>query len=65
MQNNKKPGNDGLTEEFYETFQNEIKHVLQKSPKQAQEKGQLSISQCQAVIQLIGKIDREKRYTKN
>ena len=28
MQNNKTPGNDGLTKEFYETFWNEIKHVF-------------------------------------
>ena len=39
MQNNKTPGNDGLTKEFYETFWNEIKHVFLKSLKQAKEKG--------------------------
>ena len=37
MQNNKTPGNDGLTKEFYETFWNEIKPVLLKSLKQAKE----------------------------
>ena len=35
MQNNKTPGNDGLTKEFYETFWNEIKYIFLKSPKQA------------------------------
>ena len=65
MQNNKTPGNDGLTKEFYETFWNEIKHVFLKSLKQAKEKGQLSISQRQAVIKLIEKKDRDKRYIKN
>ena len=44
MENNKTTGNDGLTEECYETFQNERKTFL-KSLKQAKEKGQLSISQ--------------------
>ena len=44
MQNNKRPGNYGLTKEFYEAFWNEIKHVFLKSLKQAKEKGQLSIS---------------------
>ena len=29
-QNNKTPGNDGLTKEFYETFWNEIKYVFLK-----------------------------------
>ena len=38
MQNNKTPGNDGLTEEFYETFWNEIKHVFLDSLKQTKEK---------------------------
>ena len=52
MQNNKTPGNDGLMKEFYETFWNEIKYVFLKSLKQAKEKGQLSISQHQAVIKL-------------
>ena len=65
MQNNKTPGNDGLTKEFYEAFWNEIKHVFLKSLKQAKEKGQLSISQRQAVIKLIEKKDRDKRYIKN
>ena len=58
MQNNKTPGNDGLTKEFYEAFWNEIKHVFLKSLKQAKEKGQLSISQRQAVIKLIEKKKR-------
>ena len=58
MQNNKTPVNDGLTKEFYEAFWNEIKHVFLKSLKQAKEKGQLSISQRQAVIKLIEKKKR-------
>ena len=55
MRNNKTPGNDGLTKEFYETFWNEIKYVFLKSLKQPKEKRQLSISQRQAVIKLIEK----------
>ena len=55
MQNNKTRGNYGLTKKFYETFWNKIKHVLLKSLKEAQEKGQLSISKLQAVIKLIKK----------
>ena len=64
MQNDKTPGNDGLTKKFYETFWNEIKYVFLKSLKQAKEKGQLSISQCQAIIELIEKKDRDKRSIK-
>ena len=77
MQNNKTPGNDGLTKEFYETFLNEIKHVFLKSLKQAKEKsqlsiskrqtviGELSISKRQTVIKFIEKKDRDKSYIKN
>ena len=49
MQNDKTPDNDGLTKEFYEIFWNEIKYVFLKSLKQPKEKGQISISQLQAV----------------
>ena len=38
MQNNKTPGNDELTKDFYETFWNEIKHVFLDSLKQTKEK---------------------------
>ena len=62
MQNNKTPGN--LTIEFNETFWNETKYIFLKSLKQAKEKGQLSISQRQA-IKLIEKKDRDKKYVKN
>ena len=55
MQNNKTPGNDRLTKQFYKTFCNEIKYVFLNSLKQAKEKSQLSISQRQAVIKLIEK----------
>ena len=54
-----------MTEEFYESFSNEIKYVFLKSLKQAEEKGQLSISQRQAIVKLIAKKDRDKRYIKN
>ena len=38
MQNNKTPGNDGLTKGFYETFWNEIKYVFLKSLKQTKKR---------------------------
>ena len=63
IQNNKTPGNDGLTKEFYETFWNKIKYVFLKSLKQAKEKDQLSISQRQAVIKLIQKKKIEMKGT--
>ena len=60
MQDNKSPGNDGLSAEFYKEFWNEIKAPLIESILYAKEFGQLSISQRQAIIRLIEKRDKDK-----
>ena len=65
MQDCKSLGNDGLTKEFYEYFWNVIKDPLMNSIKEARKNKKLSISQRQAVIKLIEKKDRDKRYIKN
>ena len=65
MENDKSPGNDGLTKEFYVTFWDDIKATFVSSLKQAKERKELSISQRQAIIKLIEKKDRDKRYIKN
>ena len=39
MQNDKSPGNDGLTKEFYVTFWNELKEIFVDSVSEAKEKG--------------------------
>ena len=65
MENGKTPGNDGITKEFYETFWDELKFAFIKSISQAKVTGELSISQRQAVIKLIEKKDRDKRFIKN
>ena len=65
MQDFKSPGNDGLTKEFYKCFWNVIKDPLMNSIKEARKKKRLSITQRQAVIRLIEKKDRGKRYIKN
>ena len=65
MKNNKTPGNDWLTKEFYKPFWNELKTPLMKSINQAFHAKILSISERQAVIKLIEKKDRDKRYIKN
>ena len=65
MPNNKSPGNDGLTKEFYETFWEEIKTPLCNSIKKSYQNGELSISQRQAVIRLIEKKDKDKKLIKN
>ena len=64
MKNNKTPGNDGITKEFYETFWDELKTPLMESVNQAFHTKILSISQRQAVIKVIEKKDWDKRCIK-
>ena len=65
MKNNKTPGNDGLTKEFYETFWDKLKTPLMESINRDFYTKILSISQRQLVIKLIEKKNRNKRYIKN
>ena len=62
MEINKSPGNDGLTKEFYETFWDYVKVPLLLPFNMAFLKKELSTSQKQAVIKLIEKKDRNKRF---
>ena len=65
MQNDKSPGNNGLTKEFYETFWDELKEIFVISVREAKEIGHLSTSQRQVIIKLIEKKDKDKRFMKN
>ena len=53
INNNKTPGNDGLTKNFYETFWNKMKTPLMKSINQAFHTKILGISQRQTVSKFI------------
>ena len=64
MPNCESPGHDGLTKEFYEHLWDDLK-FFSNSLKQSKIDGNLSISQRQAVIKLIAKKDRDKRFVKN
>ena len=65
MKNGKSPGNDGLTKEFYVCFFNEISPLLIDVLNHSYQTGQLSTSQRQALITLIEKKEKDKRYIKN
>ena len=54
LQNNKSPGEDGFSKEFYEKFFDLIGMHLLNSYNEAFSKGQLSISQRRGMICLIG-----------
>ena len=65
FQNNKTPGNDGLTIEFYRSFWL-LGEMLVKSLNYSYKHGELSSSQKEAVIVLIEKKkDRDRRQIKN
>ena len=65
MKNNKSPGNDGLSKELYEKFWDDVKEPFINSIKEANVKQKLSSSQRQAVIKLIEKKNKDKRYIEN
>ena len=59
--NNKSPGNDGLTSEFYKTFWPTLGNLLVHYLNAAYINGKLSNSQGQAIIRLIEKKDKDRR----
>ena len=65
MKNDKTPGNDGLTKEFYVCFFNELGKLLVETLNFSYENGELSTSQKQAVITLIQKKNKDSRFIKN
>ena len=65
MENSKSPGNDGLTVEFYKFFWIDLKHLLFNSFLESEITKCLSASQKQAVIKLLTKKDKDKRFIEN
>ena len=63
--NRKTPGNDGLTPEFYKKFWNLLGRLLTDSLNHSYIHGELSNSQKQAIIRLIEKKGKDRRYIKN
>ena len=59
MQNNKSPGSDGITTEFYKIFWNDIKKYLINSLNYSCQKGELTELQKQGVITLLPKSGKD------
>ncbi len=65
LPNNKTPGTDGLTSEFYKFFWVNIKDLVFSSLKYAYTNGSLSIEQRRGILALIPKKDKDFRKLKN
>ena len=65
MSGGKSPGNDGLSVEFYKFFWSDIKDIFYSSVCYSRQVGELSSSQKQAIIKLLEKRDKDKRYIEN
>ena len=65
MDNDKSPGTDGITKEFYIKFWDVVKEPLCASIQQSFIEVELSTSQKQVIIKLIEKKGRDKRFIKN
>ena len=65
MKNDKSPGPDGFTAEFYKSFFPEIGVFLVRSLNEAFNRGELSVTQYQGVITCIPKEGKPKQFIKN
>ena len=65
MQNNKSPGSDGLTTEFYKIFWTDVKHYLIDSLNYSYRQSDMTDLQKQSIITLLPKGDKDPCYLKN
>ncbi|KAL9958754.1 hypothetical protein ACROYT_G035812 [Oculina patagonica] len=65
FKNNKSPGEDGLTVEFYVAFWNIVGNLMVESLNYSYDHGELSSSQKRAIITLIEKKDKDRRVISN
>ena len=65
LPNNKSPGSDGFTTNFYKFFWKGIKHLLFESFKYSYETKQLSSFQRMGILNLLPKKDKDLRHLAN
>ena len=65
MDDNKSPGNDGLSKEFQKCFWDEVKKPFLVYIHKALLNQELRTSQKQAVINMLEKKDKDRRFIKN
>ena len=65
MKNDKSPGTDGFTSEFFKFFWKDIGHFLLRSINYSFEKGELSVTQKQGIITILPKGNKPRELLKN
>ena len=65
MSNNKSPGSDGFTAEFFKMFWKNIGHFVIRSLNYGYDTGELSSTQKQGIIPCIPKDGKPKQFLKN
>ena len=65
LPNNKTPGCDGFTTEFYKFFWKDLKMLLHNSLIHSYKTGILSLDQRRAVLCLLPKLNKDLRYLKH
>ena len=65
MKNNKTPGIDGFPSEFFKVFLSKLKYLILNALNHSYEKGMLSVSLRQTIINCIPKGDKQRDKIKN
>ena len=65
MNNQKRPGSDGFTTEFYKFFWKDIGHLLVRSINYGFRSGEMSITQKEGIITCIPKEDKLTQFLRN
>ena len=65
MKNNKSPGSDGYTAEFFKFFWKDLSTIIVRAVNDAFLKNQLPISQRLGIISCLSKGDKPRQYLKN
>ena len=65
QKNEKCPGNDGLSAEFYKTFWNDFEDIIWSMYTEVLDHGRLGATARKGLMQLIPKKNKDTRYVKN
>lgn len=65
MKNNKTPGSDGFSTEFFKFFWRDLKHFVVDSLNYGLQEGELSVTQKQGIITCLPKDNKPRHFLKN